>query len=249
VLVTLAAGRPDTARPHTDNKENNEVKSMSSSVSGKRQTMDRVLAVAREEFSDKGLAGARVEKIARDVGVTKQLLYHYYGSKEGLFVAVLDETSRSIHAEIAAFDTDHLPPPEALRALLHYFFDQYRKDPLLGTLAQEGIRYHAGHQTPRNRFLESAPMLIGKIERIIQRGVDSGDFRADVEPRLFLAAASLITSGWFTNSYSISTLSGMDTLSQEGMATWRRFSADFLLTSIATAPQAGDMACRHAGEA
>jgi AcrR family transcriptional regulator len=207
----------------------------------KRHTLDRVLAAAREEFSGKGLAGARIDKIARDVGVTKQLLYHYYGSKERLFVAVLDETSENVHTELMTLDFEHLPPLQALRTLLNHVFDQYRDDPMLGTLAQEGIRYHGNHPTPRNRFLESAPAMIEKAGRIIRRGIDSGDFRSDIEPRLLFAIAALVTSGWFTNGYSLSALVGMDTASAEGQAWWREYSADFILAGVratATGPAA-----------
>jgi AcrR family transcriptional regulator len=199
---------------------------------GKRNTMRRVLAAARVEFASKGLAGARVEDIARDAGVTKQLVYHYYNSKEGLFVAVLDESSGNIMSELVSLDVEHLAPPVALRALLNHFFDQYCFDPLLGSLALEGIRYHDAHQTPRNRFLELAPALISKLEAIVVRGAASEDFREGISPRLLLASASLVTTGWFTNRYSMSALAGVDTHSADGMATWREYSADFVLASI-----------------
>lgn len=205
---------------------------------GKRNTMNRLLAAARIEFASKGLAGARVEEIAREAGVTKQLVYHYYGSKEGLFVAVLDESSDNIMSELVNLSVEQLPPPQAMRALLNHFFDQYRFDPFLGSLALEGIRYHDAHQTPRNRFLELAPALIGKLEAILVRGAASGDFRPGINPRLLLASASLVTTGWFTNSYSMSALAGVDTDSEEGMATWREYSADFVLASISLGAKA-----------
>ncbi len=207
--------------------------------SGKRHTLNRVLNSARSEFGSKGLAGARVEEIASDAGVTKQLIYHYYGSKESLFTAVLDESSQRIMSELIGLDVDDLPPTEALRSLLHHFFDQYREDPLLGTLALEGIHYHSTHNTPRNHFLELAPALIGKLERILRRGAERGDFRADIDPRLFLASAALVTTGWFTNRYSVSTLAGLDPTSEDGMRVWREHSADFVLASIAKNAQPG----------
>lgn len=202
----------------------------------KRQTMGRMLAAAHAEFSSKGLAGARISEITRNAGVTKQLIFHYYGSKEGLFVATLDETSEKLMSEWVRFDVERLAPPEALRALLNHFFDQYRNDPLLARLAQEGIRYHGYHQTPRNRFLELTPALIEKVSRIIQRGVESGDFRSDIEPRMLLATAALVTTGWFTNGYSTSALAGLDTSSEEDMATWRKHCSDFILASVVAAP-------------
>lgn len=208
------------------------VKASEAGEQGKRHTMNRVLAAARVEFANKGLAGARVDEIARETGVTKQLIYHYYSSKEGLFVAVLDESSGNIMSELVALDVASQTPPMALRTLLGHFFDQYLLDPFLGGLALEGIRYHGNHETPRNHFLEMAPKLIAKLDDILRRGAASGDFRAGINPRLLLASASLVTTGWFTNRYSMSALTGLDTDSAEGMATWRQYSADFVLASI-----------------
>lgn len=73
------------------------------------------------EFARKGLAGARVEEIAREAGVTKQLVYHYYNSKEGLFVAVLDESSDNIMSELVNLNVEELSPPVAMRAVLNHF--------------------------------------------------------------------------------------------------------------------------------
>ena len=53
-----------------------------SSLPRKRQTLARVLKEARQAFSARGLAGARIDDIARAAGVTKQLVYHYFSSKE-----------------------------------------------------------------------------------------------------------------------------------------------------------------------
>lgn len=200
---------------------------------GKRNTLRRLIEAARLEFADKGLAGVRMEELAREAGITKQLIYHYYGSKEGLFVAVLDECSERVMSELVALDVDALPPGPAMRAMLNHFFDQYRHDPLLGALALEGIHYHDTHQTPRNRFLELTPTLIDKLDGILRRGAVAGDFKTDINPRLFLATAALLTTGWFTSRYSMSALAGLDTVSEEGMSTWRQYSVDFILASIA----------------
>ncbi|PMZ44186.1 TetR/AcrR family transcriptional regulator, partial [Pseudomonas sp. GW247-3R2A] len=97
------------------------------------------------------------------------LVYHYYNSKEGLFVAVLDESSDNIMSELVNLNVEELSPPVAMRAVLNHFFDQYRLDPFLGSLALEGIRYHDTHETPRNHFLEMAPKLIAKLDAILLR--------------------------------------------------------------------------------
>lgn len=203
---------------------------------GKPNTLKRILGAARQAFSGNGLAGARIEDIAQEAGVTKQLIHHYYGTKEGLFVAVLDEASDTIMSELVGLEVDSLSPTDALRRVLNHFFDQYQNDPMMGSLALEGIRYHDAHQTPRNHFLELAPKLIDKLEVILQRGAQSGVFKPGINARLFLATAALVTTGWFTNRYSTSALTGLDTYSEEGLRVWREHSADFVLASIAAAP-------------
>ena len=108
--------------------------------SRKRATLARLLKEARLAFSEKGLAGARVDDIARAAGVTKQLVYHYFQSKEQLFANVLDESAQDLLADLLTLELDHLPPTDALRVLLKHLFDMYRDDPTLGALAQAWMR-------------------------------------------------------------------------------------------------------------
>jgi len=204
------------------------------SPSRKRATLSRLLKEARIAFSEKGLAGARVDDIARAAGVTKQLVYHYFSSKEQLFASVLDESAQDVLADLLALELDHLPPVEALRAFLQHAIDQYRLDPTLSSLAQESLRFHEHntHLVEHNRFVALAPALVAQMERILQRGAASGEFREGVDARMFYAACALLTTGGFTNHYTVSAVAGFDTTSAAGAAAWREFSVDFVLSSL-----------------
>lgn len=204
------------------------------SPSKKRATIKRLLKEARQAFSEKGLAGARVDEIARAAGVTKQLVYHYFSSKEELFASVLDESAQDVLADLLALELDHLLPTVALRVLLEHAFDQYRSDPTLGPLAQEGFRFHEHHAAHRVRFADIAPVLVTQMERILRRGAASGEFEQGIDARLFCAASALVTTGGFTNRYIVSALAGFDTTSPEGIDAWRQFSVDFALSAIVT---------------
>lgn len=199
---------------------------------GKRATLERILAAAKAEFAAHGLAGARVDAIAATAGVTKQLVYHYYEGKEKLFEAVLAEASASVMDELLSLDVAGLPPPEAMRTFLDHLFSQYADDPALRTLSQEGCRYNESHTVPGNRFTELAPRLVLLFQSILQRGVDSGDFRPGVDAHVFTAIAALVTSGGFTNRFMLSVLAGFDTTSSDGAQAWHRHSADFVLAAI-----------------
>lgn len=205
-------------------------------ASSKQRTIARLLKVAREAFSAQGLAGARVDDIARAAGVTKQLVYHYFSSKEQLFACVLDESAEETMAALLALDFDHLAPRDALKALLNHAFDQYRDDPALGPLAQQGLHYHDGHAADCRKFNDLAPALVTKLEGILQRGVRSGDFRPGIDARLCCAAASLLTTGAFTNRYTVSGVAGFDSRSPQGMAAWREYSANFVMAALGVDP-------------
>jgi AcrR family transcriptional regulator len=197
----------------------------------KRDTLKRIAEAARREFAAKGLADSRVDDIALAAGVTKQLIYHYFRSKEELFACVLDESSEQAMGALLALELDDLPPREALRALLDAMLLPYH-DRELRALAQEGIRYHESHTTPRNSFTGLAPRLNDMMRATLARGVARGDFRADVDPDLLMAMAALATTSAYVNRYTVATLAGLDVTGDAGAATWRKFAVAFVLSAV-----------------
>src|SRR3546814_10111443 len=96
--------------------------------------------------SDLGLEGARMENFARRCGKTKQLIYHYYGSKERLFADVVSRNHERAIAELIAYDYEGLEPEQAFRAFLRNMADQYRRFPewapmMLDENLQDGVHY------------------------------------------------------------------------------------------------------------
>jgi TetR/AcrR family transcriptional regulator len=103
-------GRAKAAIP-SPKAENGAVGTLEAGLDEEARTENqrRILQVATREFAEKGLAGARVAEIAEQAGVNKQLLYYYFGSKEGLYSAVLGSMvsiSRNLIMELA--DRDNL---------------------------------------------------------------------------------------------------------------------------------------------
>ena len=202
----------------------------------KAATIELILQAAKAEFAEHGLEKANVKKIAERAGVTKQLIYHYYNSKEQLFACVLDASSDNTMTALAALEFDHLPPKEGLRLLIERLFDAYQKDPELGKLATDGIRFHDSHTTPGNRFIDLGPQLTEKMTRLIERGRESGEFEKELNAELIFVTACLMVAGAYTNRYMIDSLSTISTRNAEDMQLWRRFTADFIMAAL-LAPQ------------
>ena len=88
-----------------------------------------ILDVATREFADRGFAGARVDEIAAQTRTTKRMIYYYFGSKEALFVAVLERAYAGIRAAEQTIDVDHLDPAAAIRRLAELTFDHHESHP------------------------------------------------------------------------------------------------------------------------
>ena len=138
------------------------------------RTRAAILAAATHEFTAKGLNGARVDTIATRSRVNKRMIYHYFGDKEGLYLAVLEATYTDIRsAEIDLNLEDH-DPLDGMRELVEFTWNYFIKHPeflsLLGTENLHRARYLKQSQKIRDMHTP----LVGMISRLLQRGRETG---------------------------------------------------------------------------
>src|ERR1700753_4040065 len=81
-------------------------------------TRQKLLAAARREVAASGLAGARGDEIAARAGVNKQLVYHYFGDKDALYLAVLEWVYEEIRAQERKLNLEGLPPAQDIQKLI-----------------------------------------------------------------------------------------------------------------------------------
>lgn len=179
------------------------------------RTMARILAAASKEFADKGYDGARVDKIVRRSGLNKQTMYHYFGSKEGLFQAVLEQmyaTIREHQQELRLLD---LAPEEAMRALIEGTFDVFVERPEFFNLIASENLCKARHIRRSDKIIPLYMPLTDTIGALLRRGVAAGVFRAGVDPvDLYITIAGL--GGYYlANGHTLSALLGDDLLTPQ----------------------------------
>lgn len=189
---------------------------LSKSTSPKRPTGPRdpvrtraaILDAATQEFNAKGLNGARVDTIARCSGVNKRMIYHYFGGKEGLYVAVLEEIYAAIRQAEGDLHLGDRDPTEAIRELVrftwHYFIAHPEFLSLLGTENLHRARYLG--QSARIRAMHSP--LIAMLSHQLDRGAAMGVIRPGIDPvQLYITIASM---GFFylSNRYTLATIFG-----------------------------------------
>src|SRR2546429_117377 len=107
---------------------------VSSSKVSRERTRRRILDAATEEFARFGLGGARVDRIASRAGANKRMLYYYFGDKDRLFLAALEDRYAHIRSAEHALELEHLEPLAALKRLVEFTWDYFLEHPEVLTL-------------------------------------------------------------------------------------------------------------------
>jgi AcrR family transcriptional regulator len=157
------------------------------------RTMAEILAVATQEFAAKGLDGARIDEIAAATRTSKRMIYYYFGSKDGLYLAVLEEAYRRMRSIEADLHLDDLDPLEALRTLVAFTYDHHRdNEDFIRLVMSENIQRGA-YLRQSQRIQEVNESAIDSLERLYQRGVKQRVFRPDLTPIDIHSAISALT--------------------------------------------------------
>ena len=166
------------------------------------RTKANILAVAMQEFGEKGLAGARIDEIAAATDTSKRMIYYYFGSKEGLYTAVLEESYRRMRQEEGDLNLDNLDPEEALRKLVAFTFDHHNSnESYIRTVMSENM--HRAQYMAKSELMSDLNLpAITTIEKLYRRGVMSGVFRPDLDPLDVHASISALAFFNVSNRYT-----------------------------------------------
>ena len=170
------------------------------------RNQDRILKAAVAEFARFGLGGARVDRIAARAGANKRMLYYYYGNKEALFLAVLEDSYARIRSAERALHLTDLDPQEAMRRLVAFTWKYYLAHPEFLTLLNSENLHRGRHIRRSRNIIDMHSPFVAMIKQVLERGVRAGEFRRGVDPvQLYISIAGL---GYFylSNRHTLSTI-------------------------------------------
>ena len=170
------------------------------------RNQDRILKAAVAEFARFGLGGARVDRIAARAGANKRMLYYYYGNKEALFLAVLEDSYARIRSAERALHLADLDPQEAMRRLVAFTWKYYLAHPEFLTLLNSENLHRGRHIRRSRNIIDMHSPFVAMIKQVLERGVRAGEFRRGVDPvQLYISIAGL---GYFylSNRHTLSTI-------------------------------------------
>lgn len=192
-------------------------------------TKANILRIARDEFADKGLAGARIDEIAEKTSTSKRMIYYHFGSKEGLYRAVLEEAYSAIRDTETAVPIDQLSAVEALSANVRLTFDYHHQHPEFVRLVMNENIHHGAFITNVVGIKRRNESVIRSLSEIIAKGEREGVFKAGIDPIDLHMTISALCFYNVSNRYTFSQIFNRDMTSEEAMGRRRDQVVDIVL--------------------
>jgi AcrR family transcriptional regulator len=196
------------------------------------RTKADILEAAAHEFGEKGLAGARVDDIAAATRTSKRMIYYYFGSKDGLYLATLEAKYREVREKESQMNLDGMSPQAALRCLTAVTFDHHLDN-------EDYIRMVMSENINRGRYLAQSEHVkelnrpaIALVTRIYERGVAAKVFRPDIDPADIHASISALAFFNVSNRYTFGMIFQQNNLSPAYIANRRENVVQMILRYV-----------------
>ena len=195
-------------------------------------TRDAILRAATKVFARHGFAGGRVEQISKAAKSYDRMIYYYFGSKEGLFIAVIEDTYRRFNEAEQALVLDVTQPLQALDELIRFVWGYYQKNPEFITLLNSENLLRGKHIAKSARARDYSSPALAITDRVLQGGIAQGLFRRDLNARdLHLMIASMAYF-YLSNRFTLSSFLGENLEAPGALAHWEAFVIDAVRRTV-----------------
>jgi len=195
-------------------------------------TRRKILDAATDEFARHGYGGARIERISARARTVDRMLYYYFGSKEGLFRAVLEKAYEDLGQAEQALNLLGAPPLEGMRALIAFTWNYYVEHPeFIRVLNSENLQ-RGVHLRRAQRVSTLAFPLLSILEDLLARGAKAGVFRKNVDAiQVYITIAAL---GYFylSNRYTLTRFLAVDLMTDKALAVRLEHVTQVVLTFL-----------------
>lgn len=194
------------------------------------ESKTRILLAAADIFSRKGLDGARVDEIAAAAQINKRMIYHYYGSKENLYVEVLRYNYNKIYVlSKGAFVPGDDPRENVRRALRRYFYFLAQDEEFVRLVSWEALNRGRYGSMVLPQLLDLTQSDLGEI---LQDGINRGIFRPDLDIRQVLLSIHALCLVYFTRREMIQPMWPQDLMSEDMLESRLQHILDFVFNGI-----------------
>ena len=196
------------------------------------RTREAILVAAQHEFAAKGLSGGRVDAIARRARANKRMIYHYFGNKDGLYLAALERVYEDLRGTEKTLDLAHLAPQAAIRRLVEFTFDYSRQHPELISLINNENLHRARYLRKSRKVRELHSPFVALIDGILRRGVAAGAFRPGLDAVDLYITIAAVGYFYLSNNWTLSAIFGRALDSDAACRKRKTHNVDVILNAI-----------------
>lgn len=194
-------------------------------------TKEKILRAAETAFAERGLYGARVDEIAELAGVNKRMIYAHFGSKEELYVAVLDEVYGRIADEEQAILSEDGDCIELIRRNIEGNFKFLCKNPtFVKMVLWENL--NGGEYLKRSAAKSTKQSSLGAVKNILREGIAQGVFRDDMDVDEVVLSSQMFVYSYFSNVNTMAYIMERDFLNEEALQKRCEHITDMILKYI-----------------
>lgn len=195
-----------------------------------------ILDAAIVAFSTYGFGGARVDKIAESAKVNKAMLYHYFGSKEDLYLAALKEIYSDIRRAEAELDLDMDDPTAAIAGLVAFTFRYYIDHPAFIRIINTENLYGAVHLKGASDMPALNAPILEKVAAILKTGIAQKVFRAGIDPLDLYISISSLGFTYVANRHTLEAVFGRNLLAPDQIEARLATMTDMVLRYLVSDP-------------
>ena len=181
---------------------------------------EKILKQATEEFARVGFEGARVDRIAERCRVSKNMLYYYFKSKEGLFVAALEQMYQDLREQQKDLSVRASDPVAAMGQLVHHTFHAFKNNPSAIRLMNEENKHRGKYIRKSGRMRDLYNPLVETIRFVLDRGLEDGTFRPNLDPTIVYLTLSSLCYHYLSNQFTLEIALNRDLGSEEAQKFW-----------------------------
>ncbi len=152
-------------------------------------SVDKVIDVAIEQFSELGFADTKLDNISRLAGMSKRMIHYHFGDKKGLYQQALTVAARLLNPPAGSLELDSAVPVEGVRTLVDWLFKQHVEHPeaiRMMTMESSTGALDGGHA-----LIDVSEVFL-HLDKLLMLGQDSGAFRPGISANdIFTLIASL----------------------------------------------------------
>lgn len=197
-----------------------------------QDTRDSILRAATKIFAKHGFSGGRIDEISKAAKSFDRMIYYYFGSKEALYIAVLEDMYRRFNEAEAALELSGDQPVESLTAVISFMWNFYQRNPEFITLLNDENLHRGKHIAKSLRAREYSSPAIQILEQVLASGARKKLFRAGLSARDVYLMIAAMNYFYLSNRHTLSAFLGEKLESPEALAHWQAFVIEAVMHTV-----------------